>query len=144
MSLLNRLKHNPSSHFCLPHITKLLVNSYFKKRRFKEVMKVVGWIHRPDSPVEMDEGLCRIVVKGLCRGGLTLEALIVVKKMVEDRVVVGDEMRNWVYKSLLREARVKEAKELNVGLSCDLGNGKDEDVRRVVALLDQMITKWTD
>ncbi|KAF5199362.1 hypothetical protein FRX31_011046 [Thalictrum thalictroides] len=144
MSLLNRLKHNPTSHFALPHINKLLITSYLKKQKFKEAMKIFGWISRPDSPCEVDVMLYRIVVKGLCRNYMTVEALRVVKKMVEDKVEVGSDLRDWVYRSLLREARIMEANELNEALNCDLVNGGDEDLQKVLGLLEQMINNWTE
>ncbi|KAF9594681.1 hypothetical protein IFM89_034364 [Coptis chinensis] len=107
-------------------------------------MKIVGWALRPDTNCVVDEMLYGIVVRGLCRGFRTVEALMVVKRMVEGGVVVGSELRSWVYRSLLREARIKEALELNEVLGCDLvSDGGGDNLKRVIALLDQMINNWT-
>lgn len=105
-------------------------------------MKILGWMWREDSKCKVDEGVYGIVVKGLCRSYKTFEALGVVKKMVEEKVVVGGELRDWVYRGLLREARVKEAVEVNEALGCDLVG--EEELQRVVGLLDRIICQWTD
>lgn len=141
MSLLNRLKHNPNTSHSLLHISKLLTASYLRKKRFKEAMKILNWMWRPDSPCAVDAVLYGVVVKGLCRNYRTVEALGVVKKMVEEKVVVGGELRDWVYRSLLREARIREAMELNEALGCDLV-GDEEQLQRVVGLLDRIMCEW--
>jgi len=45
---------------------------------------------------------------------------------------------------LLREAKIKEAMELNQALGLVKDVGGDEAVKKVLVLLDDMIAIWTD
>jgi pentatricopeptide repeat protein len=144
MSLLTRLKHNPVAHCHLNPITTMLIASYFKKHKPKEALKVFNWMVRPGSPCVLDEKVCGILVCGFCKQGMVLEALKVLRAMVGVNLVPGRELGTWVYRRLLREARIKEAMELNQALGLVKYVGGDEAVKKVLVLLDDMIAIWTD
>ncbi|XP_004293884.1 PREDICTED: uncharacterized protein LOC101299936 [Fragaria vesca subsp. vesca] len=143
MSLLTRLRHHPPSHSHLTPITTMLIASYFKRKRPREALKVFNWMVRPGSPVVLDERVCGVLVCGFCRNGMVLEALNVLRAMLGVNIVPGCDLRKWVYRGLLREARIKEALELNKALDC-VGDGESEGFRKVLALLDHMIDSWTE
>jgi pentatricopeptide repeat protein len=138
MSLLTHLKHNPAAHSHLTSITNMLIASYFKKHKPKEALKVFNWMVRPGSPCMLDEKVCGILVYGFCKQGIVLEALKFLRAMVGVNLVPGRDLGTWVYRGLLREARIKEALELNeaLGLVKDVG---DAVVKKVLGLLDHMI-----
>ncbi|KAB1221573.1 hypothetical protein CJ030_MR2G027114 [Morella rubra] len=144
MSLLNRLKHSPGAHTYLTPINTMLVASYFRKHKPMEALKVFNWMVRPDSPCVLDEKVCGILVCGFCRNGMVLEALKVLRSMVAVNLVPGRVLRKWVYRGLLREARIKEAVELNEALVWVEDGSGDETVKKVVELFEQMIAVWTD
>ncbi|KAJ4976876.1 hypothetical protein NE237_001982 [Protea cynaroides] len=123
MSLLNHLKHNPNAHPALAPINQMFLVSYFKKHRFKEAMKIFSWMSRPDSPCNPDAMVYRIVIGGFCRNGKTLEALKVMRAMLGANTIPDTDLRTWVYRSLLREARIGEAQEWNQTL-VSIGNGE--------------------
>lgn len=103
-----------------------------------------NWMVRPDSPCVLDEKVCGILVCGFCRNGMVLEALKVLRSMVAVNLVPGRVLRKWVYRGLLREARIKEAVELNEALVWVEDGGGDETVKKVVELFEKMIAVWTD
>ncbi|XP_010260762.1 PREDICTED: pentatricopeptide repeat-containing protein At3g53700, chloroplastic-like [Nelumbo nucifera] len=142
MALLTRLKYNPNAHPALRPINHMLLVSYFKKHKFKEAMKVFNWMSRPDSPCTPDAGVYGVVIGGFCRHWKTLEALKVLRAMVGANVVVANDLRTQIYRSLLREARITEAQQLNEALDCVQG-GK-EGVQNIVELLDRMIENWME
>ncbi|PRQ30145.1 putative pentatricopeptide [Rosa chinensis] len=147
MSLLTRLRHNPPSHSYLTPITTMLIASYFKRKRPREALKLFNWMVRPGSPVVLDERVCGVLVGGFCRNGMVLEALNVLRAMLGASIVPGCNLRKWVYRGLLREARIREALELNEALDCVGDSEKgcvSEGFRKVLALLDHMIDKWTE
>ncbi len=80
----------------------------------------------------------------VCKQGMVLEALKVLRAMVGVNLVPGRELGTWVYRRLLREARIKEAMELNQALGLVKYVGGDEAVKKVLVLLDDMIAIWTD
>jgi pentatricopeptide repeat protein len=92
----------------------------------------------------LDEKVCRILVYGFCKQAMVLEALKVLRAMVGVNLVPGRDMGTWVYKGLLREARIKEALELNEALGLVKDVGGDEAVKKVLGLLDHMIVLWTN
>ncbi|XP_059440109.1 pentatricopeptide repeat-containing protein At4g11690-like [Corylus avellana] len=144
MSLLTHLKHNPAAHSHLIHITTMLIASYFKKYKPKEALKVFNWMVRPGSPCVLDEKVCGILVYGFCKQGMVLEALKVLRAMLGVNLVPGRDLGTWVYRGLLREARIKEALELNEALGLVKDVGGDEAVKKALGLLDHMIALWTD
>jgi hypothetical protein len=75
---------------------------------------------------------------------MVLEALKVLRAMVGVNLVPGRELGTWVYRCLLREARIKEAMELNQALGLVKDVGGDEAVKKVLVLLNDMISIWTD
>lgn len=81
------------------------------------------------------------LLDGFCWNGFVFEALRVLSDMLSANLVPGEGLRNKVYRSLLREARIKEAKELNEALAC-LGDS-GESVK-VLDLLDQITANWRD
>lgn len=105
-------------------------------------MKIFNWMLRPDSPCVLDESTYIGVALGFCRNGWTLEALKAVRRMVGEEMAPGEDLREWVFKSLLREARVREAMELDAALDCigKEGNG----FGGVAAMIDGMVAGWRD
>ncbi|XP_041027386.1 pentatricopeptide repeat-containing protein At1g52620-like [Juglans microcarpa x Juglans regia] len=144
MSLLTRLKHSPAAHPYLTPINTLLIASYFRKHKPKEALKVFNWMVRPGSPCVLDEKVCGILVNGFCRNGMILEALKVLRAMVGVNLVPERGFGNWVYRGLLREARIGEALELNEALGSIKEIGGDVAVKNVGKVLDHMISIWTD
>ncbi|XP_057971502.1 pentatricopeptide repeat-containing protein At1g52620-like [Malania oleifera] len=142
MSLLNRLKHNPPAHPHLPLVSRMLVSSYLKNRRLREAFKVFNWLSRPDSPCAPDLAIYGLLVGGICRDGQMLEALKVFRSMLAANLVPRSELQTRVYRGLLREARIREAKELRgaFGSAADGGEG----VGKVLELLDRLISSWVD
>ncbi|GAV75046.1 PPR domain-containing protein/PPR_1 domain-containing protein [Cephalotus follicularis] len=142
MSLLTRLKHIPQAHPHLTHITTMLITSFLRQGRPKDALKVYHWMIRPGSSCEVEPVVYGILVHGFCGKGLVLEALRVLRDMVGIRLMPGVGLRKTVFRSLLREARVKEAVEFDEALKC-VGKGcEGEVVKKVVDLLDHMIANW--
>ncbi|KAH0770839.1 hypothetical protein KY290_014820 [Solanum tuberosum] len=113
-----------------------------KNREATKGLKIFHWVLRPDFPCPVDYGLCAILVNGFCKNGMVVEGLKVLRMMVVGNLKFGGEVRMWVYRSLLREARIKEAQELNEALKC-VENG-DKGNEEVVALLDSIISNWIE
>ncbi|PON47994.1 Pentatricopeptide repeat [Trema orientale] len=140
MSLLTRLRHAPLSHRQVAPITATLVAAYFKKGKAREALKVFNWMVRPGSPWELEEKICGVLISGFCRNGMVLEALKVLRAMAAANVEPRGELRELVYRGLLREARVREAMELNAALEFDCDEGR----KKVLELLDRMIENWSE
>jgi pentatricopeptide repeat protein len=105
---------------------------------------VFNWMVRPGSPCVLDVKVCGILVNGFCRIGMVLEALKVLREMVGVNLVPEREFAKWVYRGLLREARIKEAMELNEALGLVWDVGGDEAMKKVLGLLDCMIGNWIE
>lgn len=101
-----------------------------------------NWMSRPDSPCTPHAAAYALMVHGFCRNEFVLEALKVLRAMVGADMAPAADSRNRVYRALLREARIGEAKELDAALRCG-GNGS-EGIRKVVDLLDRMIGNWVE
>ncbi|KAL4614363.1 hypothetical protein ACB092_07G049100 [Castanea dentata] len=145
MSLLTFLKHNPKiSQTHLSDLTTMLIASYFKHHKAREAFKVFNWMVRPGSPCVLDLKVCGILVNGFCRKGMVFEALKVLRGMVGVNLVPGRDLGKWVYRGLLREARIREAMELNEALGLVLDVSGDEAMKKVLGLLDHIIGNWTE
>lgn len=150
MHLLNTLKFNPnpSTHELLIPIVKMLLSSFFRNGQPKKAVKIFQWVARPDFPggAAADMHLYALLVDGFCKNGMILESLRVLRVMAGENLVIEDEIRVCVYRGLLREARVREALELNAALgSCTLGSdGGTSGSEKVMQLLDHMIANWVD
>ncbi|XP_028752854.1 pentatricopeptide repeat-containing protein At4g11690-like [Neltuma alba] len=140
MSLLTRLKFTPPSYPYLRPIIIMLVTSYFNKYKYKEALKVFNWIQRPDSPCSPDEKIYGIFIHGFCRKGFVLEGLKVLRAMVGANTAPTCDSKDCVYRGLLRQARIKEAKELNDAFGCVDVAG----LKRISLLLENMIAEWKD
>lgn len=100
-----------------------------------------NWMVRPGSPWELEERFCGVLVDGFCRNGMVLEALKVLRIMAAANAGrPRGRLRELVYRGLLREARIREALELNEALDCDCGEG----MKKVLEVLDKMIENWTE
>lgn len=67
------------------------------------------------------------------------------REMVRDGVEVGEEVRGLVWRSLLTEARVEEAREIDAALAAVNGGGNGDDGNdRVGELMDRIIREWQD
>ncbi|MCD7453590.1 hypothetical protein HAX54_021533 [Datura stramonium] len=115
----------------------MLVSLYFRNREAKKALKIFHWVSRPDFPCLVDYGLCALLVNGFCKNDMAVEGLKVLRMMVFGNLKVGGEVRMWVYRSLLREARIREAQELNEAFKC-AENG-DKGNEEVAALLDREV-----
>ncbi|WCJ33265.1 hypothetical protein M5689_014639 [Euphorbia peplus] len=81
------------------------------------------------------------MVIGFCDLGLKFEALKVLRDMVDVGFVPGGGLRSRIYRSLLMDARVNEAVDLNRVLgSCF----RDFDAAKLLELLDSMIRSWAN
>ncbi|XP_042062964.1 uncharacterized protein LOC121806864 isoform X2 [Salvia splendens] len=151
MHLLNSLKFNPnaSDPSVLIPVVKMILASLFENGRPKMAVKIFQWVARPDFPggVAADLELYAGLVNGFCRNGMMLDSLRVLRVVMAcEKLVIGDEIRVCVYRGLLREARVREALELNAALgSCTSGSDGDTCVsEKVVHLLERIISNWLD
>ncbi|KAM1094298.1 hypothetical protein ACFX2B_009195 [Malus domestica] len=147
MLLLTRLKHNLPSHPHLMPIATMLIASYFKKNRSRKAFKMFSWLVRPRSQCVLDERVHEVLVNGFCRKRMVCEGLKVLRAMLGANIVLRGDGRKWVYRGLLREARIKEAVELNEALGCvrvGANGDESEGVKKVLALLDHMIFSCTD
>lgn len=81
-------------------------------------------------------------MEGFCRLGRMLDALIVVKEMVSDRISLASETRVTIYRGLLQQARVDEARELDPALIVieQSGEGSGDALK----LLDRIIKNWEE
>lgn len=109
-------------------------------------MKVFNWLSREDSPcAPLDPPIYSLMVNGLCKKGLSLEGLRVFRAMVGADFVPGTDLVNLVYRGLLREAMIEEARELSGALLGSVGIGNDPALKKkVMELLDQLIAEWVD
>ena len=72
------------------------------------------------------------------------EGLVAMRDMVVGKLVPCCGSREWVYRGLLREARVEEAVQLNDAL-LGLERGGDEEGReRVLMVLERIIAGWNE
>ncbi|MFQ6636242.1 hypothetical protein Gotur_013902 [Gossypium turneri] len=140
MSLLTRLSRKHPPHPYLTPISTMLIASYLKKDRPKDALKVYKWMLRPGSPCScmVDKSAYGILVGGLCARGLVLEGLMVLRDMLRVRLLPGEGLRRKVVRSLLREARVREAKALDELLPCA------GDLNKVLDFLDHHIGNWSN
>ncbi|XP_022137315.1 pentatricopeptide repeat-containing protein At3g22470, mitochondrial-like [Momordica charantia] len=113
MSLLTRLKHHRNANLYSSPIITMLIHSYCKRRKFREALKIFHWMGRPGSPCNPDEKVYATLIAGLCRHGMVLDALKVLRNMIGSNLVPDSNLRNWVFRSLLREAMIGEAMEFN-------------------------------
>ncbi|KDP43134.1 hypothetical protein JCGZ_26667 [Jatropha curcas] len=144
MSFLTILRHTPQVHCHLTPITTMLITSYVKKRRPKEALKVYQWMQRPGSPCKVERIVYEVLVNRFCGFGLVLEGLRILKDMVAVGFVPKNGLRRTVYRSLLREARVGKAVELNEALYGCFEDDNGEGVKKVRELLDSIIGNWTE
>ena len=75
---------------------------------------------------------------------MVFEALRVLREMVGVNLVPGRDLGKWVYRGLLREARIREAMELNEALGLVWDVSGDEAMKKVLGLLDHLIGNWTE
>ncbi|XP_038689070.1 pentatricopeptide repeat-containing protein At1g06580-like [Tripterygium wilfordii] len=143
-SLLNRLKHSPPTHPHLTPITTKLIASFLKKGRPMEALKVYNWMIRSGFPCKVEPVVFGVLVNGFCEKELLLEALKVLKDMTELGFAPNPKLRERVFRSLLREARIREAQQLNEGLRDCVEDGGGEGLKKVIVLLDQIIANWTE
>ncbi|KAG8388152.1 hypothetical protein BUALT_Bualt02G0096200 [Buddleja alternifolia] len=149
MHFLNALKYSTETlNPILIQIVEMFVSSFFRNGDPKKALKIFQWLSRPDFPggVAKDSEIYAVFVDGFCKNGMILDSVRVLRVMASENVVVGSEVRVCVYRGLLREARVREALELNAALDrCNLGNGSgDSCSKEVVELLDRMIANWIE
>ncbi|CAI9782637.1 unnamed protein product [Fraxinus pennsylvanica] len=73
----------------------------------------------------MDFEFYSVMVDGFCNKDILLEGLRVLRVMVSENLVVevGDNIRVFIYRGLLREARIRDAMELNETLCCVYASG---------------------
>lgn len=138
MSLINRLRHNPASQSSLPPVTLTLIDSYLNKQRPKEALKLLNWMLRPDFVSPPDAYLFRVLVSGLfgCRAGL--EGLKALREMVRAGFAPEPDLREVVYRGLLKVAMVREASALDQALV------ESDGFDRAFKLLDEFISNWED
>lgn len=126
----------------------MLISFFFQKGCPQKALKIFQWVSRPDFPGGVTEDLeyYAVLVDGLCKKGMILDSLRVLRLMASENLVIGSEIRMWVYNGLLREARVREALEVNAALDCGTrgSDGGAFNSKEVVDLLDRMIANWTD
>lgn len=139
MYFLNKMKYTPKVHSFLNHVTRTLVDSYFQNGQPKWALKIFHWVSRSDFLSEgvIDVGFYGLLIKGFCKYNMVLEALMVLRAIASENLVVGDDVRFCVYRCLLREARIRDAQELNKVL-------ESEDNDKLMEILDHMISNWVE
>lgn len=88
-----------------------------------------------------------MVVGGLGRrDGRAVEVVRAVREMVRDGVEVGEEVRGWLWRSLLTEARVDVAKELDAAIAAaTAAAGEDKGVGDGIGeLIDRILGEWEE
>lgn len=127
-ALLTALRRaGPHCHYALPSAYRILAAAYLRDRRLKDALKVFDHMSRlrgvvAGLPGEEDYGA---MIRGIAGGGGRAEEVMrVFGKMVGDGVAVAPAVRERVVGCLLREARVREAEELEQAL-VRAGNGGD-------------------
>ncbi|ERN14920.1 uncharacterized protein LOC18443199 [Amborella trichopoda] len=146
MALITKLKHIR----CLKKddflsLNKLLIVEYFGRRRFKEGMKLFGRLCGEDSKWAPDYSLCEEVIKGCYRWPMGFEALRVVRFMVGNSAIPGPDSWGLVLRCLLREARVREAQELNeafVGCVHKEGGTLVNGLEKLAKVIDRVLNDW--
>ncbi|KAJ3698514.1 hypothetical protein LUZ61_002219 [Rhynchospora tenuis] len=142
-SLLNSVRYHPLKPSPLPLFPPLL-SSFLASRSHKDSSKVFFWLCRPDSAHRPDENLYHLAVRGFCKLERMLEVLRVMREMASDEVVVGEEVRGLVYTGLLQEARVDEAKELDLVFRSLEEDRSGDGFEKASKLLDRLISEWED
>lgn len=124
----------------------MFISYSFETKQHKKALKIFHWVSRPDFPggLVRDSEFYSVLVHGFCNNDILLEGLRVLRVMVSENLVVGDDVRMFIYRGLLREARIRDAMELNETLCCVYasGAGDSETVKKVVDLLDCLIDNW--
>lgn len=99
---------------------------------------------RPGSPCKPEERVYKTLIAGLYRKGMTFDALKVLRNMIDSNLVPDCDLRNWVFRSLLKEAMIPEAMEFNDALNFVGDQNTIDHLRRVSELLNRIITNWID
>ncbi|KAL5578444.1 hypothetical protein UlMin_020143 [Ulmus minor] len=145
MSLLTRLLRTPHSHRHLAPIATTLAASYFKMGKPKEALKVFKWMVRPGSPFKLDDKVCGVLVKGFCRNAMVVEALKVLRAMAAANVAPCGGLKMVVCRGLLKEAKIREAVELNGALDRVRDGDGDEGLnKKLLEVLDRIIENWME
>ncbi|MED6160833.1 hypothetical protein PIB30_054980 [Stylosanthes scabra] len=152
-SLLTRLRHAPQIHHHISPIALMLLTSYFNNRMCKPALAVFRWLRRPDSPSPPTRQVYEVVIEGLCRNGFVFEGLSAARDMVlagEFVAACCGGLREWLYRGMLKEARVEDAVELNdaiLGFEKCAGSGSDDEEEakeKVLAVLERVIAHWNE
>ncbi|XP_020976611.1 uncharacterized protein LOC107639096 [Arachis ipaensis] len=150
-SLLTRLRHAPQIHHHISPIALMLLTSYFNNRMCKPALAVFRWLRRPDSPSPPTRQVYEVVVEGLCRNGFVFEGLSAARDMVVAGEGVASScggLREWIYRGMLKEARVEDAVELNDAIlgfeKCGGSDDEEESKERVLAVLERVIARWNE
>lgn len=85
-----------------------------------------------------------MAIGGFCKLERMLEVLRVVGEMARDDVIVGEDMRELVYRGLLQEARIDEAKELDLVLRSLEENCSGDGFEKAREMLNRLIGEWED
>ncbi|KAM1029988.1 hypothetical protein ACFX13_034621 [Malus domestica] len=140
LCLLNHL--DTATHLA---ITALLVNPPLESVSSTTHIRIPTL--RPSQPCPLPHTLRKTDPERHSRKGMVREGLKFQRAMLGANIMPGGGVRKWAYRGLLREARIKEAVELNEALGwVGLGANDDESegVKKVLALLDHMIFSCTD
>ncbi|XP_078175834.1 uncharacterized protein LOC144569382 [Carex rostrata] len=142
-SLLTALRHHPLKPSPLPLFSPLL-SSFLANRPYKDSSKIFFWLCRPDSAHRPDKHLYHMAIRGFCKLERMLEVLRVLREMARDNVIVGEDMRELVYRGLLQEARIDEARELDLVLRSLEENCSGDEFEKALGMLDRLICEWED
>ncbi|KAJ4792125.1 hypothetical protein LUZ62_043371 [Rhynchospora pubera] len=143
LSLLNSVRYHPLKPSPLPLFPPLL-SSFLTSRSHKDSSKIFFWLCRSDSAHRPDENVYHLALRGFCKLDRMLEVLRVLREMASDEVVVGEEMRELVYRGLLQDARIEGARELDLVLRCLDENRSGDGFEKAWKLLDRLISEWED
>ncbi|PKI71216.1 uncharacterized protein LOC116209544 [Punica granatum] len=143
-SLLTRLQR--SSPPQLTPVATLLIVYYLKNRRPRDALQLFDdWLMRPGSssclPHPASSGL---LLGAFCRNGMVFEALKVLSAMLASNVIPGSNLRRSLHRSLLREARIAEAVELDRALAKASSDRTGGGKREAALLLDRIFRDWTE
>lgn len=140
MSLLTLLRQHPRRPSPLPYAAAL-ISAYIARCRHKEVLEVILWLCSSDSTSRPDLGTYALAIEGFAKIGRPLEAVKVVREMIGDGITAGNELRGVIYRALLMDARVDEARELEEVLKKVAEEGGVAAAREFV---DRMIKNWEE
>eukprot|EP01018_Ginkgo_biloba_P030271 Gb_05102 [translate_table: standard] len=144
---INQIKKKGYNVDILPPIYRMLIDGYCKRCKLMEAMELLNEMRQSDDPhCYPDASVFATVVEGCCKVKRLFESIRILRYMLDRSFVPKSGTQMILFRSLLREARVREAHKLQEILG-SLGEESvcsPAKVCQVVVLLDQLLDDWSD